>query len=123
VQPAGDVVERGSGEELDRADPPFREVDRAAPLVPHPHAVGEVVGVEAVEVDHGPALEHHPQDAIRLRLDPREVAEARQERPAEVDRALPLRDLDPEDLERGALGDLLGGTWAAQGFSFLEPLK
>ena len=84
------------------------EVHDAAPAVPHPHAVVEVVGGEAVEVEHGPALESHPHVAA-ARLDARDVAEARHEGPAEVDLALPADDLDPEDLDRAALlGQPLG---------------
>ena len=64
------------------------EVHDAAPAVPHAHAVVEVVGGEAVEVEHGPALERHPHVAA-ARLDARDVAEARHERPAEVDLRAP----------------------------------
>ena len=81
----------------------------AAPVVPYSQAVGEVVGGEAVEVEHGPALESHPNVAT-LCLDARDVAEAPHERPAEVDLALPLGDPDPEDLDRAELHELLGAA-------------
>jgi len=56
----------------------------------------------AVKVEHGPALESHLHIAV-ARLDARDVAEARHERPVEVDLALAVGDLDPEDLDRAAL--------------------
>ena len=108
VQPVGGGAEQGRWEELDRADPQTIEVDHAPPAVPHPHAVVEVAGGEAVEVEHGPALESHSHVAA-ARLDARDVAEARHEKPAEVNRVFPVGDLDPEDLDRAAhLGQPLG---------------
>ncbi len=94
------------------------EVGHAPRAIPHPHAVVEVAGGEAVEVEHGSALESDPHVAA-TRLDARDVAEAGHEKPAEVDGALPVDDLDPKDL----FGSRSGGTRATQGFSFLAPLK
>ena len=102
VQPVGGGVQRGGGEELDRADPQTVEVDDAPLAVPHAHIVVEVAGLEAVEVEHGPALESHPYLAA-ARLDARDLAEARHELPADFDRSLPVGDLDSEDLDRVAL--------------------
>src|SRR6185295_12455959 len=102
VQPVGGGAWPGGGEELDGADPQTVEVDDAPPAVPHPHAVVEVAGGEAVEVEHGPALESHPHLSA-ARLDARDLAEARHEKPDAIDRALPVGDLDPEDLDRAAL--------------------
>ncbi len=98
------------------------EIHDAAPAVPHSHAVVEVVGGEAVEVEHGPALERHPHVAA-ARLDARDVAEARHERPAEVDLALPVGDLDPEDLDRAALLELLGRHVGDPGVLVLEAVE
>ena len=99
------------------------EVHDAPPAVPHPHAVVEVAGGEAVEVEHGPALESHPHVAA-ARLDARDVAEARHEGPAEVDLALPVGDLDPEDLDRAALlGQPLGRHVGDPGVLVLEAVE
>ena len=70
--------------------------------VPHPHAVVEVIGGVAVEVEHGAALERHAH-VEASRLDASDVAEARHEWPAEIDLTLPERDLEPEDRDRAAL--------------------
>ncbi len=86
-------------------NPPIVEVHDSARAVPHSHAVVEVVGGEAVEVEHGPALESHPH--VAARLDARDVAVAHHESPAEVNLALQVRDLDPEDLDGPRQGDEL----------------
>src|SRR3954470_21879832 len=124
VQPVGGGAWRGGGEELDPEDPQTVEVDDAPPAVPHPHAVVEVAGFEAVEVvEYGPTLESHPY-LFAMRLDARDVTEARHERPAEVDRALPAGDLDPEDLDRAALlGQPLGLHVSGPGVLGLEAVE
>ena len=76
----------------------------------------------AVEMEDGPALESHPQVAA-IRLDSRDVAEARHERPTEVDLALPMGDLEPEDLERPALLQLLGRHVGDPGILVLKAVK
>src|SRR6185295_3830589 len=48
VQPVGGGDQRGGGEELDGADAQAVEVDDTPLAVPHPHAVVEVAGFEAV---------------------------------------------------------------------------
>src|SRR6185312_13050645 len=102
VQPVGGGAQRGGGKKLDGTDPQTVEVDDAPLAVPHPHAVVEVAGFEAVEVEHRPALESHPH-LLAARLHACELAEARHERPAAIDRALPVGDRDPEDLDPAAL--------------------
>ena len=101
---------------------PLVEVHDAAPGVPHSHAVGEVVRGEAVEVEHGPALESHPK-VETPRLDARDVAEAPHERPAEADLALPVGDLDPEDLNLAALLELFGRRVGSPGILVLEAVE
>ena len=81
--------------------PPSVEVHDAAPAVPHAHAVVDVAGGEAVELEHRPALERHLH-VSDVRLDARDVAEPRHEQPAEVDRTIPAADLEPEDLDLAA---------------------
>ena len=122
VQPIGGGAWPTGGEEVDGADLRLVEVHDAAPAVPHPHAVGEVVGGVAVEVEHGPALESHPQ-VPAVRLDARDVAEARHERPGEVDLAFPVEDFDPEDLERAALPQLLERRVGDPGVLILEAVE
>ena len=102
MQPDGHGGQRGGGEKLDGEDPQTVEVDDAPPGVPDPHAVVEIAGLEAVEVEDGAALESHPHVAAAC-LEARDVAEARHEEPAEADLAFALGELEPEELERAAL--------------------
>jgi len=90
--------------------------------VPHSHAVGKVVGAEAIEVKHGPAFESHPQLAA-ARLDARDVAEARHERPVEFESGLPAGDFEPEDLDRVALLEVLGRRVNAPGILVLAAVE
>src|SRR3954468_13919974 len=125
AQPVGGGARRGGGEELDSAEPQTVEVDDAPPAVPHPHAVVEVAGLEAVEAaEYGPTLESHPH-LFAMALDARDVAEARHERPAEVDRALPLEHLEPEELDdrTALLGQPLWRHEGAPGVLALEAVE
>ena len=65
------------------------------PCVPHAHAVVEVARLEAVEVEHRPTLQGHP-DVSAARLDARDVTETRHEKPDEIDLALPGQQSTPE---------------------------
>jgi hypothetical protein len=98
------------------------EVHDAVHVVPHSYAVGEVVGSEAVKVEDGPAFESHLQVAA-IRLDSRDVAKARHERPTDVDLSLPMGDLDPEDLEQLPLLQLLGRHVGNPGILVLRAVK
>jgi len=122
VQPIGGSAWAAVGQEVDGADPPLVEIHDAVAAVPHPDAIGEVVGSEEVEVEHGPALESHLQ-VPALRLDARDVAEARHERPGEVDLVFLLEDFDPEDLNRAALPQLLERRVGAPGILFLGAVE
>ncbi|MEO5896130.1 MAG: hypothetical protein ABIS06_10540 [Vicinamibacterales bacterium] len=94
---------------------PTREIDNAPPVVPHAHAVVEVISGHAVEVEHGPAFERHPH-VTAARLDASDVAEARHEWPTEIDLTLPERDLESKDRDRAALlRQLLGRRVSGMG--------
>ena len=122
VQAVRSGFQVGGREELDGLDPTLAEVHDAVLVVPHPHTVGEVVGVEAVEDEPGPVLERH-QEFAAARLDPSEVAEAGHERPAQVEPALPPGDLNAEDGDGPALGQPLGRHLRGPGVLLLETVE
>src|SRR5262245_16611262 len=78
------------------------------PDVPHPNAIVDVAGRKSVELDHRPALQLHLYDS-EVPVDACDVAKARHEQPAKVDRAIPPAELDPEDFERAPLAWRVGG--------------
>jgi hypothetical protein len=105
VQPfrgVGLEEESTGGKKLDGADPQTVEIDDTPLAVPNPHAVVEVAGGQAVEVERGAALESHPHGGA-AGFDTGNVAETRHEQPAQVHATLPPGDLEPEDLDRVAL--------------------
>ena len=123
MQPHGHGGQRGGGEKVDGADPQTVEVDDAPPGVPDAHAVVEIAGLEAVEVEDGAALERH-LDVAAACLEARDVAEARHEEPAEADLALPLGELETEELDRVALpGQALGRHVGGPGVLGLEAVE
>src|SRR5690606_11363589 len=118
-------------------DPPLVEVHDAVRLVPDAHAVGEVVSREAVEHDHGPALERYPQlggvpdplfeegaHAVADRVDADDVAEPDHERPAEIHGGLAPGEPQPEETNlAAALGRALARHQDRPGISLSDAVE